>query len=111
MNTYEMELYEELKETAKECDDLIKMIYYKKLPNQELKLRYKNLKISCRNRLSEIKRMSKPYNVDPKIYSRYIRNYSEAMDSGFTEPTNGNLEKMIHALEEASYKFKKFLDE
>lgn len=111
MNEFERKLYDELKETAKECDDLIEMIYYKKLPNQELKLIYKNLKISCKNRLGEIKKMGKPYNVDPGIYNRYIGNYKEAMAYGFTEPTNGNLEKMIHALEEASYKFTKFLDE
>ena len=110
MNNREIQLYNELRETAKECDDLMNLIYERALPDKELKKQYKELKNRCKNRLREIKLMGKPFDVDSRIYSRYLRNYEEAMAWGFIEPTNGNLDKMVHALEEASYKFTKFLE-
>ncbi|WP_368390142.1 hypothetical protein [Thomasclavelia ramosa] len=111
MNQNEKQLYDELRSTAEECDKLMNMIFERQSPSCELKNKYKTLKNSCKNRLQQIKRVGKPINVSPTIYNRFLRNYSEAMAFGFTEPTNGNLDKMIHSLEEARYKFTKFLNE
>lgn len=110
MNELENQLYEELRENAIKCDELINKIYYKELPAQELKLEYKNLKNSCKNRLSQIKKLKKPNGVRVEIFKTFVRSYEGAMAWGFTEPTNGNLERMIHSLEEASYKFTKYIE-
>lgn len=110
MNEQENQLYEELRENAIKCDELMDKIYYKKLPPKELKLEYKNLKNSCKNRLSQIKKIGKPNNVHQIVFDTFTSSYEESMAWGFTEPTNGNLERMIHALEEASYKFTKSIE-
>lgn len=60
MNEQENQLYEELRENAIKCNELMDKIYYKKLQPKELKLEYKNLKNSCKNRLSQIKKFGKP---------------------------------------------------
>ena len=57
MNEQENQLYEELRENAIKCNELMDKIYYKKLQPKELKLEYKNLKNSCKNRLSQIKNL------------------------------------------------------
>ena len=110
MNEQENQLYEELRENAMKCIELMDKIYYKKLQPKELKLEYKNLKNSCKNRLSQIKKFGKPNGVQQNIFDTFISSYEEALIWGFSEPTNGNLERMIHALEEASYKFTKYID-
>lgn len=110
MNEQENQLYEELRENAIKCNELMDKIYYKKLQPKELKLEYKNLKNSCKNRLSQIKHSNKPVGVDRYVYNTFVRSFESAMVWGFTEPTNGNLERMIHALEEASYKFTKSIE-
>ena len=43
MNEQENQLYEELRENAIKCNELMDKIYYKKLQPKELKLEYKNL--------------------------------------------------------------------
>ena len=111
MNHNEKQLYDELRSTAEECNELMNMIFERQLPSCELKSKYKILKNSCKNRLQQIKRVGKPINVSQTVYNKFLRNYSEAMAFGFTEPTNGNLDKMLHSLEEARYKFTKFLNE
>lgn len=110
MNEQENQLYEELRENAKMCDELMNKIYYKELPPKELKLEYKNLKNSLKNRYSQIKRAGRPNGVSKEVYNTFLRSYEGAMAWGFTEPTNGNLERMVHSLEEASYKFTKHID-
>mgnify|MGYP000300128062 CR=1 FL=1 len=111
MNKQENQLYEELRENAIKCNELMDKIYYKRLPPKELKLEYKHLKNSCKNRLSKIKKFEKPYGVQQNVFDTFISSYEEAVIWGFSEPTNGKLERMISALEEASYKFTKNIDQ
>ena len=68
MNEQENQLYEELRENAIKCNELMDKIYYKKLQPKELKLEYKNLKNSCKNRLSQIKKFGKPNGVQQNIF-------------------------------------------
>lgn len=110
MNDLENQLYEELKDNATKCDKLMDKIYRKELTSKELKLEYKNLKNSLKNRYSQIKRAGRPNGVSKEVYNTFLRSYEGAMAWGFTEPTNGNLERMCHSLEEASYKFTKFIE-
>lgn len=109
MNEQENQLYEELRKNAIKCDELMDKIYYKKLPPKELKLEYKNLKNSFKNRLSQIKKIGKPACVRDEDFKTFVISYEGAMAWGFTEPTNGNLENMIHSLDDASYKFTKII--
>ena len=105
----ENELINELYATANECDELARLIENNTLPSNELKAKYKELKNRCKARYNEINYTIRPI-AKTNVLRQYVRNYAEAVAYGFREPTNGNLRRMIISLEEASYKFKKFLN-
>lgn len=107
----EKELINELYNTANECDELAILIENNSLPGNELKAKYKELKNRCKERYTEINYTVRPNYKGNEIVGRFVRNYAEAVAYGFTEPTNGNLRRMIISLEEASYKFKNFLNQ
>ena len=106
----EKELINELVSTANECDELARLIENNSLESCELKAKYKELKNRCKERYNEINYTVRPNYKGNEIVGRFVRNYAEAVAYGFKEPTNGNLRRMIYSLEEASYKFKKFLN-
>ena len=102
-------LIHELYATANECDELARLIENNSLESCELKAKYKELKNRCKARYNEINYTIRPI-AKTDVLRQYVRNYAEAVAYGFKEPTNGNLKRMIYSLEEASYKFKKYLN-
>lgn len=110
MTEQESKLYQELKDAKNECDQLMEDIYHRRYSSKELKAMYKNLKNKHKDRFAQIKRAKKPLYVEQGFYNSYFGCYEEAIVWGFTEPTNGNLDRMVHSLEEASYKFMKYMD-
>lgn len=110
MELNEKELINELYATANECDELSKLIETNALPSNELKAKYKELKNRCKARYNEINYTVRPNYKGNPIIGRFVRNYADATVDGFRERSNGNLKRMIYSLEEASCKFKKFLN-
>lgn len=106
----EKELIHELYATANECDELARLIENNSLENYELKAKYKELKNRCKERYNEINYTVRPNYKGNEIVGRFVRNYADAVVFGFKERSNGNLKRMKDSLEEASYKFKKYLD-
>lgn len=110
LNEKEKEMINELFNTANECDELARLIENNSLESRDLKEKYKELKNRCKARYKELNYTVRPI-AKTDVLRQCVRNYAEAVAWGFTEPTNGNLTRMIYSLEEASYKFKKYLNQ
>lgn len=111
LNEMEKEMINELYSTANECDELARLIGNNALESRELKAKYKELKNRCKDRYKQINYTVRANAKGSDALKQCVRNYAEAVAWGFTEPTNGNLTRMIYSLEEASYKFKKYLNQ